>query len=110
MFTTTVSAVYEGRGIFLILLDLSATFDTVEHTILCKFLENHIGLGGHALNFYRSYMAERNQRVSVKDVLSKINRLIYGVPQGSVLEPISFRVSALHLSAIINHYKIDYRI
>ena len=47
-----VSAVDKGRGVCLILLDLSGTFDTVDHTILCNFLENHIGLGGHALDFF----------------------------------------------------------
>ena len=70
----------------LILLDLSAAFDTVDNTILCNFLENHIGLGGHALDFFKSYLADRTQCVSVKGVMSEMNRLIYGVPQGSVLD------------------------
>ena len=47
------SAVNKGRGVCLTLLDLAAAFYTVNHTILCSFLENHIGLGGHALNFFR---------------------------------------------------------
>ena len=105
-----VSAVDKGRGVCLILLDLSAAFDTVDHTILCTFLENHIGLGGHALDFFKSYLADRTQCVSVKGVMSEMIRLIYGVPQGSVLGPIEFCIYTLPLSAILKHYKIDYHI
>ena len=105
-----VSAVDKGCGVCLILLDLSAAFDTVDHTILCTFLENHIGLGGHALDFFKSYLADRTQCVSVKGVMSEMNRLIYGVPQGSVLGPIEFCIYTLPLSAILKHYKIDYHI
>ena len=103
-----VSAVDKGCGVCLILLDLSAAFDTVDHTILCTFLENHIGLGGHALDFFKSYLADRTQCVSVKGVMSEMNKLIYGVPQGSVLGPIEFCIYTLPLSAILKHYKIDY--
>ena len=105
-----VSAVDKGCGVCLILLDLSAAFDTVDHTILCTFLENHIGLGGHALDFFKSYLADRTQCVSVKGVMSEMIRLIYGVPQGSVLGPIEFCIYTLPLSAILKHYKIDYHI
>ena len=108
-----VSAVDKGCGVCLILLDLSAAFDTVDHshhTILCTFLENHIGLGGHALDFFKSYLADRTQCVSVKGVMSEMNRLIYGVPQGSVLGPVEFCIYTLPLSTILKHYKIHYHI
>ena len=105
-----VSAVDKRCGVCLILLDLSAAFNAVDHTILCTFLENYIGLGGHALNFFKSYLADRTQCVSVKGVMSEMNRLIYGVPQGSVLGPIEFCVYTLPLFAILKHYKIDYHI
>ena len=83
----------------------------MDHTILCSFLEKHIGLGGHALNFFRSYLADRTQRVSVEGVLSEMSRLFYGVPQGSVLGPIEFCIF-IHFPfrAILNYYKIDYHI
>ena len=105
-----VSALDKGRGVCLILLDLSAAFDTVDHTILCNFLEKYIGLGGHALNFFRSHPADRTQCVSVEGVLNEMNRLIYGVPQGSVLRPIEFCIYTLPLLAILNHYNIDFHI
>ena len=94
----------------LFFLDLSTAFDTVDHTVFCNFLENYIGLDSHALNFLSSYLAEKTQHVSVKSVLSEMNRLIYGIPQGSVLGPIKFCLYTLPLSAILNIYKIEYHI
>ena len=49
--------------------------------------------------FFKSYLADRTQCVSVKGVMSEMNRLIYGVPQGSVLGPIEFCICTLPLSA-----------
>ena len=94
----------------LILLDLSAAFDTVDHTILLTFLKEHIGLGGLALDLLKSYLTGRTQCVSIKGVLSELHELAYGVPQGSVLGPIEFCIYTTPLGAILKHYKINYHI
>ena len=83
-----VSAVDKGMGVCLILLDLYAAFDTVDHTLLLTFLKEHIGLGGQAFDLLKSYLTGRTQCVSIKGVLSELKELAYGVPQGSVLGPI----------------------
>ena len=103
-------AVDKGLGVCLILLDLSAAFDTVDHTILLTFLKEHIGLDGQALDLLKSYLTGRTQCVSVDGVLSELSELAYGVPQGSVLGPIEFCIYTIPLSAILNHYKINYHI
>jgi hypothetical protein len=105
-----VSAVDKGHGVCLILLDLSAAFDTVDHTILLTFLEQHIGLEGPPLNIFKSYLSHRTQCVSIKGVLSELNELMYGVPQGSVLGPLAFCIYTLPLGAILKYYEIDYHI
>ena len=105
-----VSAVDKGNGVCLVLLDLSADFDTVDHTILCTFLEDFIGLEGPALNFFKTYLTGRTQCVSVKGVLSELSELMFGVPQGSELGPLIFCIYTLPLSTILKHYKIDYHI
>ena len=85
-----VSAVDKGHGVCLILLDLSAAFDTVDHSILLTFLREYVGLGGSVINLFESYVTGRTQCVSVEGVLGELNELVYGIPQGSVLGPIEF--------------------
>lgn len=105
-----VSAVDKGHGVCLVLLDLSAAFDTVDHTILLTFLEEHMGLTGPALGLFRSYLSGRSQSVSIDGIRSELSELVYGVPQGSVLGPLEFCIYTLPLGAILRHYNILYHI
>ena len=82
-----VSAVDRGCGVCLVLLDLSAAFDTIDHTILFTFLKEHISLGSPVLDLFQSYLSGRTQCISIEGVLSELKELVYGVPQGSVLGP-----------------------
>ena len=100
----------KGYGVCLIMLDLSAAFDMVDHSILLTFLKEHVGLEGKALDLFTSYLAGRTQCVSIKGVLSKLNELLCGVPQVSVLGPIEFCVYTIPLGAILRHHNIDYHI
>jgi hypothetical protein len=74
----------------LALLDQSATFDTVDHSILLDRLSARFGVSGLALNWVRSYLENRSQSVCVFGVSSSPISLGYGEPQGSVLGPIMF--------------------
>ena len=76
----------------LILLDLSAAFDTVDHCKLLFFLEQDIGVSGTALKWFNSYLTGRTVRVKINAALSYEYILRYGVPQGSVLGPILFSI------------------
>ena len=70
----------------LVLLDLSAAFDTVEHKILLEAL-NTLGLGGRVSKWFWSYLSGRSQRILVRGCLSKFD-LNCEVPQGSCLGPL----------------------
>ena len=67
----------------LILLDLSAAFDTVYHRILLERLSDEVGIRWTALNWFRSYLSDRSQRFSIYGVLSRPFDLNCRVPQGS---------------------------
>uniref|UniRef100_A0A671US71 Reverse transcriptase domain-containing protein n=1 Tax=Sparus aurata TaxID=8175 RepID=A0A671US71_SPAAU len=71
----------------LMLLDLSAAFDTIDHGILSDRLESQFGISGLALAWLKSYLSERTQCVSYNGTSSIFTAVKYGVPQRSVLGP-----------------------
>ena len=82
----------------LLLLDLSAAFDSLDHNILISRLRS-IGFNGAALNWLISYLSNRTYSIYIKGIYSPNESLIYGVPQGSVLGPLLFMIYILPLSS-----------
>jgi len=85
-----MSSLGKGEVVMLVLLDLSAAFDTIDHGILAKRLEKRYGIQGTALNWFKSYMSGRTQSVLINETTSKTKSINLGVPQGSKLGPILF--------------------
>ena len=71
------------RAICVVMLDLSAAFDTLDHDILIGRLENTQGLGSRVTDWFNSYLRGRTQRVSVDDATSDHIPLLDGAVQGS---------------------------
>ncbi len=88
----------------LVLIDLSAAFDTIDSAILLDVLESRFGISDTALKWFESYLTDRSQRVNIGGVLSDLFNLEYGVPQGSCLGPILFTHYASTLFDIIGKH------
>jgi len=73
-----------------VLLDLSAAFDTVNHDIPLERLDKVIGMLGVKLEWFRSHLSDRCQQVCIDGSLSNQCHLNCGVPQGSCLGPLLF--------------------
>ncbi len=88
----------------LILLNLSAAFDTANHlsTLLVKVIS------GTALQWFESYLSDRSFKVSWRGEVSKSQHLITGVPQSSVLGPLLFSAYMASLGSVIQKHGSSY--
>ena len=99
-----------GNGTLLVLLDLSAAFDTIDHQIVFHILEHSLGITDSALALMKSYLDGRQQCVQIDGVISEFAKLACGVPQGLVLGPLKFYIYMLPIGSIMRHHDIDFHI
>jgi len=74
-----------------IFCDLRKAFDTVNHEILFKKMYK-IGIRNKELDWFKSYLSNRKQFVSINGISSSLLEILLGVPQGSILGPILFLI------------------
>jgi hypothetical protein len=92
----------------LVALDLSAAFDTIDHSVLIQRLNNTFGISGPALSWIKSYLSCRSCFVKIGNSFSPSTSLVDGVPQGSVLGPLLFSLFITPLAEVIKQYGLSY--
>ena len=103
-----VRAIDNKQAVLLVLLDLSAAFDTVDQCKLLEVLKNVVGISGTALAWFASYLQDRTQKVSINNEYSPTAKLKYGVPQGSVLVPVLLTTYLLPLGEILRELGVKF--
>ena len=89
-------AIGNDQYVILLLPDLSAAFDTVDHCILLARLTDRFGVDDKAHDWFKSYLSGRMQFVAIGSSHSSSLPLNYGVPQGSVSGPILYLLYVDH--------------
>ena len=82
-------AIHEGKYVGMVQLDLSKAFDLVNPSLLLHKLKLY-KCDASTVDWFSSYLDNRTQRVKIKNTLSEQNKIKTGVPQGSILGPLSF--------------------
>ena len=96
-----------GGVAVLVLLDLSAAFDTIDHAILLECLRTLLGIDGMAHAWFASYLTDRTQRVRISEAWSLAKFLLFCIPQGSVLSPLLFLIYILPLHHLILSHRLS---
>ena len=106
----TLSSMDDGKVTALTLLDLSAAFDTIDHIILLRRLDDWFGVSGKALDWVESYLTGTSQRIKLGNCLSSKSDLSFGVTQESVLGPVLYTLYTTPLSSLISGHAIPHHL
>ena len=100
-------ALDKGQCVYLVLLDLSAAFDTIDHSVFLSRLEKDNAVTNDALEWMRSYLTERKQCVKINSTTSENTPLKFGFPQGSTIGPFGFKLYTKSLTSIAQKHGIN---
>jgi len=103
-------ALDKKESVILLLLDLSAAFDTVHYPTLLSRLSIRFGIRGKALAWFETYLTSRQLFVNLENAKSSLRSVVRGVPQGSVLGPLLYSLYTSPIADIIKRHNLDYHL
>ena len=103
-------SVDSGKAVAVTLLDLSAAFDTIDHSLLYDCLHDWFGLDGTVLLWIKLYLSNRKQKIKIGDSFSEAVILPFGFPQGSVLGPLLCTLYTSPLSQVISKFNVTHHL
>ena len=103
-------AIDNQKIVLLLMLDLSAAFDTVDHGIFTHRLATDFGIVGDVNKWFHSYLDNRTLQVLVNGELSDSINMKYGLPQGSVIGPLGFVFYTHVVGHILRNHQIMYHL
>ena len=106
MYDQWAEQVDDGMMVGVMLIDLSAAFDMVDHPLLLKKLEL-FGLDVKAVNWFQSYLSTRSQSVCIDGCLSPAVAIECGVPQGSILGPLLYILFTDDIPELVHDHPVS---
>lgn len=97
--TNLINSINNNEKAMLCFIDLAKAFDTIDRKKLFKKLEN-LGINNNSLEWFKSYLTDRSQIVSIREQESDVEEVKYGVVQGSTLGPLLFLTYINNLTKI----------
>ena len=98
----------KDKVVALVTLDISAAFDTVDQHRLLNCFNSTYGLSGTVLQWMKSYLSNRTQRVLLHNCESFVALLEHGFPQGAVLAGILYNMYSSPLHTEVESHPVDH--
>ena len=85
----------------LVVIDLSAAFNTVDHGILIYVLNTAFNVRGKSLDWFKSYLYRRSCKINTGESFSSSQDLCFSVPQGSLCGPVLYNAYASMMNTVV---------
>ena len=94
----------KGKYVAMVMIDVSAAFDTVEHHALLARFEHDFGLRDKALEWFTSYLTDRKHKGAINSTHSELTDILYGFAQGATLAGMCFNCYSKPLNNIAEDF------